>query len=1063
MTATLQNNTSLAYFPASHYGNLSSQDSTLTTPVQQQSLKATNVAIFDKMVSGNPQKTALISRRGCLTYTDLDDRANRLASHLSSLGVGSHSVVAVALERGTGYIASLLACWKTGATYLPLDQSLPASRMQYMILDSKASCLITIKKVIKAKNVTVPTGHTILLDHEDCIRQLVPVINKSCAPSTGVRDNRYLDYPSQSHLDNASPISQMNSTPVDRKDHDDSLAYIIYTSGTTGNPKGVGITHSNLLNLVDDIRQSREITPTDRVLLFSPLCFDASIRDINGALMLGASLYVPDEEEILPGNLMSTIARGKITNSVITPSVLRSCTFEHLPSLKTLVLAGEAADEHLIRTWGVGRRLINAYGPTEATVCSTKQIYYDGKVPQGRSVANIGNPVVNTTVSIVDENCSSVKHGETGEIWITGPGVSHYGYLNLTELNDDRFTDSRYCFHRTYKTGDLGRLTLKGEVECLGRQSTTRQVKLNGQRIELEEIEGMMRSADYVQDAIVLISGTVPFQRLCAYVVPMSQNSNGDYATLKNNLRDLLRASLPSYSVPGDIDFLHAFPLTVNQKLDSKALQNVVRRERELSYSKGKQSLSSDEKQVAKALLEALDLSADQIVTPCTTYGELGGNLLQASLVLRRLNTSLHSKVQLGQIYRNNISIRQLAKLVSGVQKEQACPPLAILRANAVLPQDIAYSARPYKPHLNRHMLLTGATGFLGCHLLAEILSTNSRMIVTCVVRAPNTDAANERLETALQKWGIWNDDFRSRIRVRCGDVSKPFLGLLVDEYLILARSVDTVYHSAAAVSFIAPYSELEEANVNGTVEILRFASTLTQKRLVYVSTLSVFFEASNNISCGLEIPVDNLEEPLITGYAQTKWVSEQLVQSWANRGGQALILRPGRLLGNTLNFKCPRDDFTVRLIAGIMELGVAPDLGHWLVDLTPVDFCARVTCRLSMSGETGVRHVINQDTISFDTICKHLGENIIRIPYQEWLQRIDQSEHLTPLSSLFHDAVWNGKSTFAALLDMDQFRNSSYESSIGRRGIHLFQGTDELLEEYLRQNRGTFQEVSKL
>ncbi|KAL8836994.1 MAG: hypothetical protein Q9176_005995 [Flavoplaca citrina] len=607
--------------------------------------------------------------------------------------------------------------------------------------------------------------------------------------------------------------------------------------------------------------------------------------------MLGASLYVPDEEEILPGNLMSTIARGKITNSVITPSVLRSCTFEHLPSLKTLVLAGEAADEHLIRTWGVGRRLINAYGPTEATVCSTKQIYYDGKIPQGRSVANIENPILNTTVSIVDENGSSVKQGETGEIWITGPGVSHYGYLNLPELNDDRLTDSRYCSHRTYKTGDLGRLTLEGEVECLGRQSTTRQVKLNGQRIELEEIEGMMRSADYVQDAIVIISGTVPFQRLCAYVVPMSQDSNGDYATLKNNLRDLLRASLPSYSVPGDIDFLHAFPLTINQKLDSKALQNVARRERELSYSEGKQSLSSNEKQVAKALLEALDLSADQTVTPCTTYGELGGNSLQASLVLRRLNTSLHSTVQLGQIYRNNISIRQLAKLVSGVQKEEACPPLAVLQANAVLPQDIAYSARPYKPRMNRHMLLTGATGFLGCHLLAEILSTSSRMIVTCVVRAPNTDAANERLESALQKWGIWNDDFRSRIQVRCGDVSKPFLGLLVDEYLILARSVDTVYHSAAAVSFIAPYSELEEANVNGTVEILRFASTLTQKRLVYVSTLSVFFEASNNISCGLEIPVDNLEKPLITGYAQTKWVSEQLVESWANRGGQALIL----------------------------------------------------------------------------------------------------------------------------------------------------------------------------
>lgn len=326
-------------------------------------------------------------------------------------------------------------------------------------------------------------------------------------------------------------------------------------------------------------------------------------------------------------------------------------------------------------------------------------------------------------------------------------------------------------------------------------------------------------------------------------------------------------------------------------------------------------------------------------------------------------------------------------------------------------------------------------------------------------MRAPSNDAAHERLASALQNLGIWNDDLRSHIQVRCGDVSRPFLGLLVDEYLNLARSVDTVYHSAAAVSFIAPYSELEATNVNGTAEILRFASTLTQKRLVYVSTLSVFFEAGNKFPCGREIPVDKLENPLITGYAQTKWVSEQLVLSWANHGGQALILRPGRLLGNTLNFKCHRDDFTVRLISAIMELGVAPDLGHWLIDLTPVDFCARVTCRLSTNGETGIRHVINQDIISFDTICKHLGENIIRIPYQEWLQRIEQSEHLAPLSSLFHDAVRNGKSTFAALLHMDQFRNSSYETSIDRGDIRPLQPTEALLTEYLRKIKDIFHE----
>ena len=214
----------------------------------------------------------------------------------------------------------------------------------------------------------------------------------------------------------------------------------------------------NLINLVEDIRESREIEPTDRVLLFSPFCFDASIRDISGALTLGASLYVPEEEEILPGNLVKTVAQHGITNSVMTPSVLRTCTWEHLPDLKTIVLAGEAADASLIRTWGAGRKLINAYGPTEVTVCSTKRVYYDGQVPSGYSASVIGKPILNTKISILDDNDIPIRHGEVGEICITGPGVSRPGYLNLPELNAELFRDGSFGQCRSCKTGDLGRI-----------------------------------------------------------------------------------------------------------------------------------------------------------------------------------------------------------------------------------------------------------------------------------------------------------------------------------------------------------------------------------------------------------------------------------------------------------------------------------------------------------------------------------------------------------------------------------------------------------------------------
>ena len=325
---------------------------------------------------------------------------------------------------------------------------------------------------------------------------------------------------------------------------------------------------------------------------------------------------------------------------------------------------------------------------------------------------------------------------------------------------------------------------------------------------------------------------------------------------------------------------------------------------------------------------------------------------------------------------------------------------------------------------------------FLGSRLLAEMLSTGSNK-VSCIVRAPDEKAAWNCIKAALQSWGLWEDNFVSRFDAFCGDVCKPFLGLSANEYLYLARKIDAVYHSAAAVSFIAPFGELEKANVTGTIEILRFASTFTQKRLTYISTLSVFFGVGNDIPYGFKIPVNNIESGIVTGYGQSKWVSEKLVLEFARLGGHVLVLRPGRLFGNTWNYKCPRDDFTIRLIASILEMGVAPifdDIGgkDWQIDLTPVDLCARSAHRLSLQGETGIRHIIHKNTISFEAVVNSLGGHIQRMPYQQWLQLITQSMHLAPLSSLFHEPVsdQDRRSVFEIWLQMQVFRESAYEAT---------------------------------
>ena len=994
----------------------------------------TITAMFEQVASENLEKVALLSRRGILSYAGLNERANQLAHHLHSLGIGPESIIAVALERGIEHIVAMLASWKIGATYLPLDQSLPAKRMQYMIADSEATCLITIKGITDEKSLKLEGGITLCLDEDELIDKL------RVHPSTEIILKASYDIP----------------------------AYIIYTSGTTGNPKGVAITHRSVFNLVNDIRQSHEIEPSDRVLLFSPFCFDASIRDITGALMLGASLYVPEEEEILPGNLMQTIAQHAVTNSVITPSVLRACTLEDLPFFKTIVLAGEAADASLIRTWGAGRKLINAYGPTEATVCSTKRVYYDGQIPLGYSASVIGRPILNTFISIVDENSFPIKDGEVGEICITGPGVSRSGYLDMPQLNAERFGDSPFCQYRSYKTGDLGKILPNGEVECFGRKASTRQIKLNGQRIELEEVENVIRRASLVRDVVVVLpQGGAPTRSLCAYVVPTSEASNVNKQALTMQLKELMRKHLPSYSVPSSIEVINALPLSANKKLDIKALSDPGLRTDESSHSSTKTLLTSLEKKIAAELLNALHLPTEQAVSPETTYGELGGTSLQVSLVLRHLNMALGCKLHLAQFYRREVSIRHLANLIVGEQQQVNLPD--DLQERTDLPRDISYSVRATPFRQQEHILLTGSTGFLGSHLLAEILRTRSPKI-SCIVRAPDDTIAWNRIKTALQTWNLWEDSFASRFDAFSGDICKPFLGLGTKRYLCLARKVDTVYHSAAAVSFIAPFRELEEVNITGTIEILRFASTLTQKRLNYVSTLSVFFGAGKKrLDRGMEVSVKDLHSGIVTGYAQSKWVSEQLVLEYARLGGQVLVLRPGRLLGNTQSYKCPRDDFTVRLIASILKTGVAPDLNelglaNWQIDLTPVDFCARSVHRLSLRGETGIRHIINMDTISFEAIVNSLAPSIEWMPYQQWLQLVAQSAPLAPLSSLFLDPVSSrdGRSVFEALLQMKIFRESSYDVTMFKCHDRPLPSTTKLLHEYVEGNAEIFSSMKQ-
>ena len=962
-----------------------------------------NTAVFESVVRREPKHVAVISRRGILTYNDLNVQANRLAHHLWSIGVEPETVVAVSLERGIGYIVAMFAIWKAGAAYLPLDVAMPHERMKYMISQADAHCLITTTDVARKKSFQEFPAATIFLDDVAFLKKLRS--NPSTNPEATAGSN--------------------------------NLAYIFYTSGTSGKPKGVSITHGSIINMADDVRQSQEITPTDRVLLFSPFCFDASIRDIHGALLLGATLYVPDEDEILPGNLVDTLQRQAITYAVVTPSVLRACKPEGLPALRTIVVAGEAPSRSLIRTWGSTRTLINAYGPTEATVCSAKRIYHDGWVPPNMPVT-VGIPILNTRIDILDEDDNRVAIGCVGEICISGPGVSRRGYLNLPELSakcfkDDFFPESG----RSYRTGDLGRTLLGGEVEFLGRKDAKAQIKLHGQRIESEEIENVLRTHQDVSDAVVVLRGSEGHRILAAYVVPATpSNANLD---LSNHLDALLREHLPSYSIPSVIRLIEAIPVQTTQKLDYDSLPDPIVPASRIKFPGVSSAFSGVEAQVRDALIEALHLPRHIEVSPETTFAELGGTSLLASSVLGQLNKTFGSKLLLSHIYRRKMSIRNIADLIGFKGKAVGFLPNDLLD-RAVLPHDILPTSKLQDASKCHRALLTGATGFLGAHILAGLLDSDHSVQVTCIVRAKTSVTASNRVRGNLQAWGVWKDAYASRIAAIPGDIGRPFMGLDFDDYWKLAEEIDVVWHSAAEVNFIAPYENLEHTNVKGCIEILRFTTSLSPKRLVYVSTLAVFFGAGAALQCGTESNATPWATGVVTGYAQTKWVAEQLMMEFQRRGGHVLICRPARLLGTENIGKCPRDDLTVRLIASFIALGLAPDL-EWEIDLTPVDACAKAIIDLASQKKTGIHHFINHKTMPLHDMVTGIrshGFPVRFISYHRWKEAIQECPELNPLASLFTEPVReDGSSAFDLLLSNTTFRTSAYSTSIIETGLH--------------------------
>ena len=573
----------------------------------------TMVGLFEAQVLKTPQNIALTFEGQQLTYDELNKLANQLAHYLKNNGVIENTLIPLCVKRSVEMLVGILAVLKAGGAYVPIDPEYPEDRISFMLKDINPAIIITTK--LSADRLKL----------------------------TGTQNSFFLDSGWHS-------ISNLPTKNVNAAIKEDQLAYIIYTSGSTGNPKGVMIEHSAVVNLIHAQTAYFNIDSTERILQFSNYCFDASVEQIFLALFNGAALVMfPEGLQLNMEKFELFLNENQVTHLHTTPGFLESMPSIHFKSLKRVIAGGDTCKRELAEKWSTTVNFYNEYGPTETTVTAVE---YNAGVLNTPVLISlpIGKPLANTQLFIADKNKAVMPVGVTGELYIAGAGVAR-GYLNRPGLTDEKFT--HYNFGNTqnvrmYHTGDLARWLPDGNVEYLGR--IDEQVKIRGYRIEPGEIENVLLQIESIKQAVVAAREDKDgSKRLIGFVV-----TNG--LLNRDVIRDYLKKKLPDYMVPSIWVQVENIPLTVNGKIDRKALPNPGAGD--VMNDKYEAPANKMEDQLAGVWRELMHLER---VGVTDNFFELGGHSLTAIQLSGRVHKLLNLKIAVGTIF-SNPTIRQLSK-----------------------------------------------------------------------------------------------------------------------------------------------------------------------------------------------------------------------------------------------------------------------------------------------------------------------------------------------------------------------------------------------------------------
>ncbi len=893
--------------------------------------------MFEKSVRENGAKTALIAQDAVLTYDELNERANIVAHNLIRRGVKVGDSVALLLPRQSCYFSCLFGVNKAGAAFIPCDPQYPADRINHIVTDSEASYIITTA-------------------------------------------DKLADYPAEKAIDVEDILTGDAAGNPDLPMTGEELSYMIYTSGSTGKPKGVMLRHKGICNYLTPYPSNTIMyhirERIENYLSVTTVSFDMSFKEHTAALCNGKTLIFAAEDEMNdPRALAELMEKHQVDCINATPSrLLQYMEYqpfcEGLKRCKLIMSGGEAYPMSLrdsLKATAPDALIVNTYGPTEITVSSNAAVLNDAKA------IHVGRPLTNYIEYIVDKFGDIAPYGVIGELYIGGVGVAQ-GYRNLPDKTAQAFIE--YRGQRMYRSGDYAKFDPDHNVIILGRLDN--QVKLRGLRIELGEIEGLIAAQPDIKKVAVVIRKLNGQDNLCAYFT-------ADREIDIDALREELKKHLTHYMVPTAYLQMVEMPMTANGKTDIRQLPEPV----PVTLSEYVAPANRTEEFFCESFKKALNLDK---VGATDDFFEIGGTSLVVTAVVLDASENGYP-ITYGDVFKYTTP-RALAELFKDgeVAAESGMfdfDDYDYTKINNLLLKNHIESFKNGESRPLGNVLITGATGFMGAHLVAEYLEHEDG-VVYCMLRQGKFNSAADRMHNMLfYYFGTrFEDVFESRVRVVNGDVT---------DYQHFAKlenePIDTVFNCAANVKHFSNGTDIEDINVGGVVNCIRLCEK-RGARLVHFSTVSVA-GTTDDIGKLSRRALDEQSfyygQTLDNKYTSSKLMGERMVlEAVAERGLDGKVIRVGTLAARESDGEFQINFLTNNFMGRLRSYELLGCFPYQMIEnqvcMGPIDTSCNAFLRLAKTPkDCTVFNAVNNHTLPLGDIIRQMNEAGIPIRFVEY------------------------------------------------------------------------------